>query len=61
MAGQQTEAMPEISTEVKVEIDDEDKIEVIPVNPTEIVNEENTSTSATEDQTEPTEDIKKKP
>ena len=61
LSEQQTEAIPEINIEVKVEVEDEVKIEAIPVSPTEIINEANTPVSTTEDQTEPTEDVKKKP
>ena len=50
LSEQQDEAIPEINTKVENEV----KIETIQVKPTEIVNE-------IEDQTEPTEDVKKSP
>ena len=62
LSEQQAEVIPEINTEIKVEVEDEvGKIEAISVNPTEVVNETNIPTSVTEEHTEPTEDVKKKP
>ena len=61
LSEQQAKTIPEINTEAIVEVEDEGKIEIIPMNPIEVVNEATTPTSVSEDQTEPTEDVKKKP
>ena len=66
LSEQQAEVIPAVETEVfpetKVNEDQvEDKIEAISVETTEVVNKTNIPTSVTEDHTEPTEDVKKKP
>jgi hypothetical protein len=61
LSEQQTDVIPKINTEVPLEVENKGEIKSIPVERTEVVNEANTATSATEEQTEPTKDVKKKP